>query len=330
MVASTAASESSADLVFRLYRLMARTRAFEARSMQLRADGEVLGNTFPSLGQEALCAVGLALAPQDVVFPSYRSRPLFFGKGISVEQHFRELAGSASSGAAGHEVFHHASWPAAGMMPSSSMIGGWVPMAAGHALAQKLDGEDAITVCAIGDGALGAGDLHEALNFIGLWRLPVLMICENNEYQVSARWDTMRHARRLGAYAAPHGFETLEADGNDAVALHDLVRELRPRVAAGTPVFVDCMTYRMGGYSSHIGEPRQGAEAEREREGWRARDPLRVAAERIAALTGETANAALAAIEREEEEAVAAAWARVAAEPARVPAPAREAADADL
>ena len=289
------------------YRMMLRVRLFEAFCIDLRKKNEVIGNTYPSLGQEATGVAALALEPQDVVFPSYRSRPIVFGKGITAEDHFIELVGGRDSLLEGREVFHHCSWPKKGLMPASSMIGGWAPMAAGYALAQQLDGEPGITMLCFGDGSFGAGDLHETLNLIGVWKLPVLLICENNGYQVSAPWNAMRVQRGMTPYVEPHGFECHEVDGNDADAVYEAALAARRTVASGKPVLLDCFTYRMGGYSSHFAEPRTGHEAEKAE--WEKRDPIALARKRC--LEGGMSAAALDAIAADEAAALPASWERV-------------------
>ena len=289
------------------YRMMLRVRLFEAFCIDLRKRNEVIGNTYPSLGQEAIGVAALALGEQDVVFPSYRSRPIVFGKGVTAEDHFIELVGGRDSLLEGREVFHHCSWPKKGLMPASSMIGGWAPMAAGYALAQQLDGEPGITMLCFGDGTFGAGDLHETLNLIGVWKLPVLLVCENNGYQVSAPWNAMRVQRGMTPYVEPHGFECHEVDGNDADAVFEAALAARRTVAAGKPVLLDCFTYRMGGYSSHFAEPRTGHEAEKAE--WEKRDPIALARRRC--IEGGMSAAALDAIVEEETAALPASWARV-------------------
>ncbi|MSQ72557.1 MAG: hypothetical protein EXR27_14890, partial [Betaproteobacteria bacterium] len=153
-------------------------------------------------------------------------------------------------------------------------------------------------------GGSGAGDLHESLNMIGVGKLPVLLICENNGYQVSESWRTMRVQRGLSQYVAPHGFECAEIDGNDPFAVFDATLAARPRVAAGTPMLLDCFTYRMGGYSSHFGEPRRGNEAEMAE--WKKRDPIERA--RTRCLAAGIAEAALAAMAEDERAAMDTAW----------------------
>jgi pyruvate dehydrogenase E1 component alpha subunit len=254
------------------YRLMVRTRLFEEFCTALKRKGEVLGNTYPCLGQEALGAAALALGPGDALFPSYRSRAIVFGKGATVEDHFRELVGAPSAEQGGREVFHHSAFPRLGIMPSSSMIGGWVPTAAGYALTQQFERSGAVTLCVIGDGSFGAGDLHEALNIVGVWKLPFVLMVENNAWQVSGRWDQMRAQRALEPYVRPYGFVTRPVDGNDAFDVFHSMEWARGEALAGRPAMLDCHTFRMGGYSTHFGEPRAGIDDELA--AWRARDPI--------------------------------------------------------
>lgn len=253
-------------------KLMWRTRLFEEFSMRLRKEGAVLGNTYPCLGQEALGVAAMALAPGDTVFPSYRSRAIVFGKGATVEQHFREMVGAPAAEQGGREVFHHAAFPGLGVMPSSSMIGGWVPTAAGYALTLQMERSGHITVCVIGDGSFGAGDVHEALNIVGTWKLPFVLMVENNGYQVSAAWNQVRAQKALAPYVAPYGFVTRPVDGNNPFDVFHSMAWARAEALAGRPAMLDCETYRMGGYSSHFGEPRAGIEGELT--AWRARDPI--------------------------------------------------------
>ena len=294
------------------FRVMLRTRLFEEYSMRLKREGAVLGNTYPCLGQEALGVAGLALAADDAVFPHYRSRAIFFGKGVSARAQFAALAGGPASPDGGREVFHHASFPEEKVMPASSMIGGWVPMAAGYALTQKLEANGGVTLCCIGDGALGAGDLHEALNMIGTWKLPFVLLVENNGYQVSQSWRTMRAQQALEPYVAPYGFATRPVDGNNAFDVYHSAAWARAEALAGRPAMLDCRTFRMGGYSSHLAVPRPGIEAELA--AWQARDPI-AALERWFAERGRAGE--IAALRREEAAGIEAAWAAVAKAPRR-------------
>lgn len=288
-------------------KLMWRTRLFEEFSMRLKKEGAVLGNTYPCLGQEALGVAAMALAPGDAVFPSYRSRAIVFGKGATVEQHFREMIGAPEAEQGGREVFHHAAFPAIGVMPSSSMIGGWAPTAAGYALTQQIEKSGGVTVCVIGDGSYGAGDLHEALNIVGTWKLPFVLMVENNGYQVSAEWSQVRAQKALAPYVAPYGFVTRPVDGNNAFDVFHSMAWARAEALAGRPAMLDCETYRMGGYSSHFGEPRTGIDDELA--AWRARDPIAFLEDWLERHGGMNKRE-VAAIRTAEAEAISVAWKR--------------------
>jgi TPP-dependent pyruvate/acetoin dehydrogenase alpha subunit len=245
------------------------------------------------------------------VFPHYRSRAIVFGKGATVEQHLAELIGGPGAAQGGREVFHHAAFPREGVMPASSMIGGWAPTAAGYALTQQIEQAANVTVCVIGDGALGAGDLHESLNMAGVWKLPFVLMVENNGYQVSARWDRVRAGRALAPYVEPYGFATRPVDGNNPFDVFHSMAWARLEALAGRPAMLDCYTYRMGGYSSHFGEPRSGIDDELA--AWRARDPIAFMERWLEQFGGLSAKT-LAALREEENAALAAAWHRLTGE----------------
>jgi TPP-dependent pyruvate/acetoin dehydrogenase alpha subunit len=195
-------------------------------------------------------------------------------------------------------------------MPASSMIGAWVPMAAGYAQTLKIEGRDGIAVAVIGDGSFGAGDLHETLNIVGVWKLPFVLAVENNGYQVSQNWSAMRHQKSLESWVAQYGFVTRKVDGNDAFDVLDSMEWARERALAGQPAMIDCHTYRMGGYASHFPDPRKAVESELAE--WREKDPIRALGRRLQA-DGTLSEAGFAALEAEVRAEADAALTRVRA-----------------
>ena len=193
------------------------------------------------------------------------------------------------------------------------MIGGWAPTAAGYALTQQMERSGTVTVCVIGDGSLGAGDLHEALNIAGTWKLPFVLMVENNGYQVSAGWERMRAQRALAPYVRQYGFVTRPVDGNNAFDVFHSMAWARAEALAGRPAMLDCETYRMGGYSSNFGEPRTGIGDELAL--WRARDPIDFMADWLERQGGFDRKK-IAALREQEERAIDTAWkkAKAAAE----------------
>ena len=246
---------------WRLYLNMLTTRVFEEALVRWEHEGKHSAQTFPSKGQEAI-AIGtcLALEKGDDVLPSFRTRGAMIGMGISIEEQLREFLHTPLAAGDSRDAPHHASWPERGVMPGSTMIGGHLAMAAGVALANQCDSVNNVSVAFFGDGTLGSGDLHETMHIAGAWRLPLILVCENNGWEMATPWPKVRKQRALIPYAAPFGLATRQVDGNDALDVYHAARWARATALAGQPVFLDCLTFRMGLYSSHFGEVRTGIE----------------------------------------------------------------------
>ena len=246
---------------WRLYLNMLTTRVFEEALVRWEHEGKHSAQTFPSKGQEAI-AIGtcLALEKGDDVLPSFRTRGAMIGMGISIEEQLREFLHTPLAAGDSRDAPHHASWPERGVMPGLTMIGGHLAMAAGVALANQCDSVNNVSVAFFGDGTLGSGDLHETMHIAGAWKLPLILVCENNGWEMATPWPKVRKQRSLIPYAAPFGLATRQVDGNDALDVYHAARWARATALAGQPVFLDCLTFRMGLYSSHFGEVRTGIE----------------------------------------------------------------------
>ena len=184
-------------------------------------------------------------------------------------------------------------------------------MAAGLALAMQLEEGKAVSLAFFGDGTLGSGDLHETMHIAGMWRLPLILVCENNGWEMATPWQTVRKHRELIPYAQPFGFAGRSVDGNDAWDVYHSARWARSTALAGEPVFLDCMTFRSGTYSSHFGETRPGIEQDLSE--WAKRDPLRRMADWLID-RGVASAQDLEELEREEERRIADAFSQVLAE----------------
>ena len=245
----------------RLYRGMLVTRLFEEALLRWEHEGKIAAQTFPSKGQEAI-AIGccLALETGDAVIPSFRTRGAIIGMGVSIADQLREFVHSPLAVGDSRDAPHHSSWPDLGVMPGSTMIGGHLAMAAGLALAMQCEKQGAVSVAFFGDGTLGSGDLHETMHIAGAWGLPLILACENNGWEMSTPWSKTRKTRSLIPYAEPFGFAARTVDGNDALDVYHSARWARATALSGQPVFLDCITFRTGLYSSHFGEVRPGVE----------------------------------------------------------------------
>ncbi len=262
------------SIVWRLYRHMLVTRLFEEALLRWEHEGKISAQTFPSKGQEAI-AIGCcaALESGDTVIPSFRTRGAMVGMGVSVAEQLREFVHSPLAAGDSRDAPHHASWPERGVMPGSTMIGGHVAMAAGIALAMQFDKQDAVSVAFFGDGTLGSGDLHETMHMAGTWRLPLILVSENNGWEMATPWPKVRQTRSLIPYAEPFGLAGRTVDGNDALDVYHSARWARATALGGQPVLLDCITFRLGLYSSHFGEVRPGIETDLAE--WEKRDPLK-------------------------------------------------------
>jgi TPP-dependent pyruvate/acetoin dehydrogenase alpha subunit len=262
------------SLEWRLYHDMLLTRVFEEALIRWEHEGTISAQTFPSKGQEAI-AIGccLALEKGDTVIPSFRTRGAMIAMGVSITEQLCEFVHSPLAAGDSRDAPHHSSWPERGVMPGSTMIGGHLPMAAGLALAMQNEKQGGVSVAFFGDGTLGSGDLHETMHIAGTWKLPLILVCENNGWEMSTPWPKVRKTRSLIPYAEPFGFATRNVDGNDALDVYQAARWARATALSGQPVFLDCFTFRVGLYSSHFGEVRP--EIENELAEWAERDPLK-------------------------------------------------------
>jgi len=270
----TKGSDRDSRIEWRLYHNMLVTRLFEEALIRWEHERKIAAQTFPSKGQEAI-AIGccLALEKGDAVIPSFRTRGAMIGMGVSIAEQLREFVHSPLAAGDSRDAPHHSSWPELGVMPGSTMIGGHLAMSAGLALAMQFDKQAAVSVAFFGDGTLGSGDLHETMHIAGTWGLPLILACENNGWEMSTPWSKVRKSRSLIPYAEPFGFAARTVDGNDALDVYHSTRWARATALGGQPVFLDCITFRTGLYSSHFGEVRPDIEAdlaESER-----RDPLK-------------------------------------------------------
>ncbi len=295
-----------------LYQKMLLTRLFEEALIRWEHEGKIAAQTFPSKGQEAI-AIGccLALENGDAVFPSFRTRGAMIGMGIGIAEQLREFVHSPLAAGDSRDAPHHSSWPERGVMPGSTMIGGHLALAAGLALAMQFDKQPAVSIAFFGDGTLGSGDLYETMHIAGAWGLPLIFACENNGWEMSTAWSKTRKTRSLIPYAEPFGFAARSVDGNDALDVYHSARWARATALSGQPVFLDCITFRTGLYSSHFGEVRPGIESDMGE--WEKRDPLRRMADWLIA-QGLAPAAELDALTKEEDKRLEESFAQVAAE----------------
>ena len=298
-----------------MLRTMLAIRQFDQRALELYREGVMRGTTHPYIGMEAV-AVGTCatLRPGDRITSTHRGHGHCLAKGGDPRLMMAELLGKATGYCKGKGGSMHIADVDAGILGANGIVGGGIGLATGAALAAQLAGRDEVTVCFFGDGALNQGVLHESANLAAIWNLPVVYVCENNQYAMSARADKFTSVPDPTVRASAYGFPGFSCDGMDVLAVYRTAADAVARARAGTgPSLVVCVTYRFFGH--HVGDPlnyRDPAEVEV----WRARDPIeRFRRELIehGVMTGEQADALQADVVREIEAAIA--FARSSPEP---------------
>lgn len=240
-----------------LLRAMMLIRAFET-ALMARPDH---GFQLLSSGQEAT-AVGLcaALLSQDQLLSSGRSIAPALARGVDPGALMAELLGRAGGPAQGHGGRGHVADPDIGFLGAHAVVGGNLSIAAGVALAFQTRAQPAVAVCLFGDGACGAGALHETLNIAALWKLPLVLVCDNNGFSVATPQREALAPARLSDLAAPFGLPGVTVDGMDVLAVRAAAAELAARARAGEgPAFLECLSERFSSHSTATRETRSAA-----------------------------------------------------------------------
>lgn len=248
-------------------------RAFEEKADQLFALGKVHGTMHLSIGMEAT-AVGAisALRPDDYITSTHRGHGHCIAKGGDVKLMMAEFLGKETGYCRGRGGSMHIADVESGNLGATGVVGGGIPTAVGAALSVKLRQTGQVVLCFFGDGAANMGIFHESLNLAAIWKLPVVFVCENNQYamsmSVSRAFPIQDIAERAAAYAMPGKV----VDGNDVLAVYAAVAEAVDRARAGEgPSLIECKTYRWKGHSKSDQERYRTRE---EVAAWKKKDPI--------------------------------------------------------
>ena len=257
-------------------------RAYEEKLVELQRGGAP--GTCTSVGQEA-CAVGVvdALEPRDRILTNHRSAAHLIARGADPGRMMAEVLGRVDGYCGGRSGSLHISAKELGVVLTSTIVGGELSMAPGVALAQKMgQGEPGgIVAVFFGDGAACEGIFHESLNLAVQWQLPLLFVCENNDWQAFVHRRETMPDRAIADWAAGHGLPVATVDGNDVEAVHEAARDAVAAIRAnGRPRFLELVTYRLRGHFEPDDQAYVDAD---ELARWRARDPLQVQADRLLA-----------------------------------------------
>ena len=262
------------------YRQMLKIRLFEEAVNQLYLGAKMPGLAHLYIGQEAV-AVGVceALRREDYITSTHRGHGHCLAKGAAVDKMFAELLGKEAGYCRGKGGSMHIADQETGNLGANAIVGGSAAMATGAGLSIKMRCTDQVAVCFFGDGALGQGLLYEAMNMASLWKLPVIYICENNQYNeyTSYRETT---AGEVTTRAEAFGIHSESINGQDVRLVHATSLDLVKRARRGDgPAFLHCNTYRFHGH--HVGDiDRSYYRSKKEEEDWKTqRDPVKLFAD---------------------------------------------------
>ena len=262
------------DLI-EMLRKMILIREFDELAIRLRSAGKIYGTVHPYVGQEAI-AVGVCanLTTEDRVTSTHRGHGHCIAKGADIKRMMAELFGRVDGYCKGKGGSMHIADFSIGMLGANGIVGGGLPIATGAALAAQLDGKGNVAVCFFGDGAVSEGEFHEALNIASVWALPIVFVCENNQYAANNAVEVQHRAPELAGHAAAYGMPGATIDGNDVLAVYDGIRSAveRARAAEG-PSLVECRTYRWYFHAMRNAPPPETRPAA-EIAAWKARDPI--------------------------------------------------------
>jgi pyruvate dehydrogenase E1 component alpha subunit len=246
-----------AETLLAMYRTMTLARATEMRLRKGFSSGEFFGVIWPSRGQEAIAGgLSTALRRDDRLVTTYRGIHDHIAKGVPPVEVLGEVLGRSVGASRGKGGTMHISKPEVGVMLSTGIVGAGPPVAVGLALAARNQGSDRVVAVCFGDGATNTGSWHEAVNLAAVWQLPVVLVCQNNQYgEMTPVEETMR-VERVADRAAAYGIPGIRVDGNDPVAVHNgLTAAVERGRAGGGPTLVECLTFRYSGH--YFGDPQK-------------------------------------------------------------------------
>ncbi|HET9492195.1 MAG TPA: pyruvate dehydrogenase (acetyl-transferring) E1 component subunit alpha [Methylomirabilota bacterium] len=254
-----------------LYRAMLLGRRLDERMVRLQRQGRI-GTFAPIKGQEASQMGSVfALRPTDWMVPSFRETAAMVWRGWPIEKLLLFFSGYVEGGQPAPDQHD---------LPVTIPVATQLPHAVGLAYAAQYRGDDVVVMAFFGDGATSEGDFHEALNFAGVWHVPVVFVCQNNQWAISVPLKKQTHSRTLAQKALAYGLPGIQVDGNDVLAVYAASREAVARARGGDgPTLIECVTYRLAMHTT-ADDPTKYRSEEEVRE-WERKDPLTRFAEHL-------------------------------------------------
>ncbi len=257
-----------------IFSKMCQIRYFEETVDDLFARGQVHGTMHLSIGQEASAVGSIAtLRPDDYILSTHRGHGHCIAKGADLNLMMAEFLGKATGYCRGRGGSMHIANVEGGNLGANGVVGGGIPLATGVGLSIKMRHTDQVVLGFFGDGATNQGCFHESLNLASIWGLPVVYVCENNQYGISLSVKRSTNIEHLSQRAAAYGMPGLTVDGNDVLAVYEAVDEAVASVRSGEgPTLVECVTYRWKGHSK---SDQNLYRTQEEIEAWKKKCPIK-------------------------------------------------------
>jgi TPP-dependent pyruvate/acetoin dehydrogenase alpha subunit len=250
-----AGAEWTPAALLEIYRKALLIQVVDERMRSLLSSGRMAAVYYSPRGQEVLAAaMAVHLKPSDYLVTTYRGVHDQLAKGIPLRLLCAEYYGKATGACKGKGGPMHITYPAGGVMVTTGVVGGGIPIANGLALASQLKGDSRVTLCCFGDGASNIGAFHESLNMASLWNLPVIFLCQNNGYGECTKYEKATAVANVADRAASYGMVGVTVDGNDPKAMWHAARDAVERARAGKgPTLLEAKTFRFMGH--YFGDP---------------------------------------------------------------------------
>lgn len=262
------------DRLVNLLYQMQLTRLFEETAFDQYALGKVHGTMHLYVGEEA-AAIGsiAAIRPDDLIVSTHRGHGHAISKGQDINTMMAELLAKETGVCRGRGGSMHMADLSLGSLGANGVVGGGLPLSAGAGLSMKMKGGDQVVLCFFGDGAANEGAFHESVNLSAVWKLPVVYICENNQYAMSMPVGRGVSAAHISDRAVGYGIPGMLVDGMDVLAVYKAVKEAVAHARSGAgPVLLDVVTYR---YVGHSKSDKQVYRSQEEVKAWKKRDPIK-------------------------------------------------------
>jgi pyruvate dehydrogenase E1 component alpha subunit len=277
MINTDQLTDISKDVLFELYRKMLLIRRFEEKIVEVYSDQDMKTPVHLYIGEEAVAAgVCANLKKEDYIFTNHRSHGHCLAKGVDPKVLYAEFYGRMTGCCKGKGGSMHPVAPEYGILGSSAIVGGGIPLAVGAALASRMKHNGKISVAFFGDGAVDEGTFHEGLNFAALKNLPVVFVCENNFYATSSH-QSIRHSQlNIAQKAEGYGIPGTQIDGNNVLEVYTTARKAINRAREGEgPTLIECKTYRWKGHVGPETDYQKGIRPKHELDEWMGKCPIK-------------------------------------------------------